>query len=84
MPLLILETLHLALDEGWLSSDGEVWRCENQAALFGSLGEGSATRRRLESLSQYVIELLNWFPGLKTGLGACGPRPEGRIGPDVF
>ena len=24
------------------------------------------------------------FPGLKTGLGACGPRPEGRVGPDVF
>ena len=51
-PLLLVETLHGALEQGWLqcSSDG-AWQCADPARMVTSLREGSAVRQRVERLS---------------------------------
>ncbi|MFA6167229.1 MAG: AAA family ATPase [Gemmatimonadaceae bacterium] len=47
-PLLLVETLHGALEQGWLScSDSGVWQCEDAARITASLREGSAVHQRV-------------------------------------
>jgi len=49
-PLLLLETLQLALDESWLALHEEEWLTTDGAALRRELGKGSAVDRRLAAL----------------------------------
>ncbi len=51
-PLLLVETLHDALEQGWLScSDAGVWQCDDPSRITASLREGSAVRQRVLRLS---------------------------------
>ncbi len=49
-PLLLLETLHLALDQEALRLTGGAWRLADLEALLAILTSGSALRRRVEEL----------------------------------
>ncbi|MBK8002877.1 MAG: AAA family ATPase [Gemmatimonadetes bacterium] len=49
-PLLILETLQLALEAGWLGLGDGAWSCPDPAGLARRLGEGSAIRHRVTQL----------------------------------
>ncbi len=49
-PLLILETLQLALEAGWLALGDGAWSCPEPAGLARRLGEGSAIRHRVTQL----------------------------------
>lgn len=49
-PLLILETLQLALEAGWLALGDGTWSCPDPAGLGRRLGEGSAIRHRVTQL----------------------------------
>lgn len=49
-PLLLLETLRLALDEKWLELEKKAWRCPTPELLPTRLSEGEALRRRVEDL----------------------------------
>lgn len=51
-PLLILETLRLALDAGWLTIDAEGWRLSNAQALLAMLPQRSAMQDRLSRLDR--------------------------------
>ena len=60
-PLLLLETLQLAIDRGWLRLVEGVWRCDAPEALARGLEGGSALRHRIEQLdaeSRRVLLLL--------------------------
>ncbi len=50
IPLLILQSLRLALDAQLLTLDAGVWRCEDPERLGALLGEGEAIRHRIASL----------------------------------
>ncbi|HMA43906.1 MAG TPA: AAA family ATPase [Gemmatimonadales bacterium] len=71
-PLLLLETLRLCLDNGWLTLDAS-WRCPDPNALESALASGSALRRRIESLEPADRSLLT--------LIACAGTPvsEARL-----
>lgn len=61
VPLLVLETLQLAMDRGWLRLDDGAWRCERPEPLAQGLEAGSALRHRLTQLPlecQRVLTLL--------------------------
>ncbi|MFN8669788.1 MAG: AAA family ATPase [Gemmatimonadaceae bacterium] len=49
-PLLILETLRLALDRGTLALAQQEWRCDDTAGLAALLREGEALRERVRTL----------------------------------
>ncbi len=60
-PLLVLETLQLLMDRGWLGITGGAWHCEAPAELARVLEGGSALRHRLEELDandRWVLTLL--------------------------
>lgn len=57
-PLLALETLRLALDEGWLSLTRDRWECPEPERLRGELAEGRALQRRVERLPASEFETL--------------------------
>lgn len=60
-PLLVLETLQLAMDRRWLRLADGTWHCEAPEALARGLEEGSALRHRIEQLdrdSRRVLLLL--------------------------
>lgn len=49
-PLLVLETLRLALDRGTLTLGQQEWRCDDAAGLASLLREGEALRERVRAL----------------------------------
>jgi DNA-binding SARP family transcriptional activator len=49
-PLVILETLQLGLERGWLTLIDGTWGCPDQSELRAELACGGALRRRLEEL----------------------------------
>lgn len=51
-PLLILQTLRLALDEGVLALEGSAWRCVHEPRLATLLREAEALRHRVRSLPE--------------------------------
>ena len=57
-PLLVIETLRLALSEGWLSLSDGAWECWDPESLEAELKEGRALSRRVESLPDRVFRLL--------------------------
>jgi len=57
-PLLVLETLQLAVDRGWLGLRDGSWRCERPAALAQALREGSALQHRVATLDELSRRLL--------------------------
>ncbi|MFN8646875.1 MAG: AAA family ATPase [Gemmatimonadales bacterium] len=60
-PLLLLETLQLAMDRGWLRLADGTWQCGSPEALARGLEGGSALRHRIEQLdaeSRRVLLLL--------------------------
>ena len=57
-PLLILETLRLALDQGWLELHDGARACPDPARLAGELKRGGALRRRIEELPRPEGRLL--------------------------
>ncbi len=51
-PLLLVETLHDALEQGWLSCSAVgVWQCPDPSRVTASLREGSAVRQRVLRIS---------------------------------
>ncbi|MBI2407007.1 MAG: AAA family ATPase [Gemmatimonadetes bacterium] len=51
-PLLLVETLHDALEQGWLKcSAAGIWECEDPSRITLFLREGSAVRQRVQRLS---------------------------------
>ncbi len=57
-PLLLLETLQLAVDRGWLLIRDGAWRCDHHAALAQALREGSALQHRVSNLDELSRRLL--------------------------
>lgn len=57
-PLLVLETLQLALELERLRRDGDAWGCPDAAALGQLLAEGSALARRIADLTRDQAWLL--------------------------
>lgn len=57
-PLLLLETLQLAIDSGWVSLRDGTWRCLDPAALTRALSEGSALKHRVSNLDELSLRLL--------------------------
>ncbi|MBW7934103.1 MAG: AAA family ATPase, partial [Gemmatimonadaceae bacterium] len=61
-PLLLVETLHDALEQGWLSvSDAGVWECDDPLRVTNSLREGSALEQRtmrLPACAQHTLLVL--------------------------
>jgi DNA-binding SARP family transcriptional activator len=51
-PLLVLETLQLAVERGTLRLEQDAWHCPDPAALEAELGAGGALRTRLEQLDR--------------------------------
>jgi len=50
-PLMLVETLHDALEQGWLSSGSGTWHCSDPSRIAASLREGSAVRQRVLRLA---------------------------------
>lgn len=81
-PLLLVETLHDALDQGWLrcASDG-VWQCDDPARITSSLREGSAVRQRVQRLApaaRHALLALSLFGRpleLADAMAMMGGRP---------
>ena len=60
-PHLILESLQLALDRGWLGLDDRGWSCADPGRIAAELPAGDALRRRVEALdprSRLLLSLL--------------------------
>jgi len=57
-PLLLLETLQLALERGVLSRVNGIWSCPDEGALVALLKAGSALRRRIDQLDHQESWLL--------------------------
>ena len=60
-PHLILESLQLALDRGWLVLEGHGWSCLDPSRIAAELPAGDAIRRRLDGLdspSRLFLSLL--------------------------
>lgn len=58
-PLLLVETLHDALEQGWLSCSAVgVWQCPDPSRVTASLREGSAVRQRVLRLSPHARHML--------------------------
>ncbi len=57
-PLLIIETLQLALEREHLTVDGSTWRCDDPSALLVLLGTGHALQQRLGALPATARDVL--------------------------
>ncbi|MES2125589.1 MAG: AAA family ATPase, partial [Gemmatimonadota bacterium] len=60
-PLLVLETLRLAIGDGILSIEGDAWRCDDEVRLASLLRAGEALRQRVGALPRaqgWVLALL--------------------------
>lgn len=57
-PLLLLETLQLALDRSALKVENELWHCTDPQALADLLREGSALERRISALPPDQVRVL--------------------------
>jgi DNA-binding SARP family transcriptional activator len=57
-PLLVLETLQLAIDRGTLMREHGRWTCPEPAALQAELRSGAALHRRIESLEPAEAKVL--------------------------
>ncbi len=57
-PLLVLETLQLALDRGWLVREGERWVAPDREALLAALARERPLARRVERLEPVERQLL--------------------------
>jgi len=57
-PLLLLETLQLAVDSGWLVLGDGAWNCQDPVALAQALREGSALQHRVGNLDELSRRLL--------------------------
>jgi DNA-binding SARP family transcriptional activator len=83
-PHLILESLQLALDGGWLVLDVHGWTCRDAARIAAELPAGDAMRRRVEGLdapSRVLLSLLAVAAAPLRGeilAGAAG-RPEADV-----
>ncbi|MGH7675062.1 MAG: ATP-binding protein, partial [Gemmatimonadales bacterium] len=69
-PLLILETLRLALEREWLALRDGCWDCTDPAALGAELARGGALRRRIEELSGHERAVLRLLSAAGTPLEA--------------
>ena len=58
-PHLILESLQLALDGGWLVLDDHGWRCHHPSRITAELPAGDAMRRRVDGLDAPSRSLLS-------------------------
>ncbi len=57
-PLLVLETLRVALDQGIVSLDEQEWRCHDEGRLASLLHGGEALRERVRALPAAQLWLL--------------------------
>lgn len=57
-PFLVLETIRLALDEGWLRLERGTWTCPDWESLQAELVEGRAVARRVEALPEEAARVL--------------------------
>ena len=85
-PLLILETLHLMLEQGLIERSADGWAVADPAALFETLARGSAVRRRVESLEpleRWLLLLLaaSGLPLDKEALAAAAGHSPGELDP---
>lgn len=69
-PLLILETLHLALERGALQLSDRQWRLCDAAALAQLLAGGSAIRQRIHTVSDLQEAMLLLLAVLGTDIGS--------------
>ncbi|HVZ49692.1 MAG TPA: AAA family ATPase, partial [Gemmatimonadaceae bacterium] len=63
-PLLVLETLRLAMDEGVLELDDAGWRCHDESRLASLLQEAEALRQRVRALptvQRWTLALLGTY-----------------------
>jgi len=81
-PLLVLESLRLALDEGILVLDGMEWRCQDPARLEALLGAGQALRRRVAALQGRQAQVLLLLATAGTPLPAGGLAAASGVPPE--
>lgn len=87
-PLLVTETLRLALERGLLSLDDGLWDCPDPAALAAEFLRGGALRRRIEALERHEYWLLLLLalagaPMPAASLAAAGSRDEGATADEL-
>jgi DNA-binding SARP family transcriptional activator len=88
-PLLALESLQAAIDEGLLELDNGTWHSPTPKALAARLTRGSALRERVAALErgQHWLLVLLASGGLPLGtetLAAAAGRPVDAVGADLF
>ncbi len=69
-PHLILESLQLALDRGWLGLDDRGWSCADPGRIAAELPAGDALRRRVEALEARSRLLLSLLATAAAPMGA--------------
>ncbi len=88
-PLLVLETLQLALERGWLTLTDRTWGCPDPVALAHGLESGSALRHRvgrLERDERWLLLLLALagqplaFPALVAASGRPREAADAALG----
>lgn len=87
-PLLIMETLRLALERDLLCLRDSVWECPDPAALGAELARGGALRRRIEDLDRHqswllVLLALAGSPMPTAPLAAAAGREEKAAADDL-
>lgn len=85
-PLLILESLQLAVERGSLQFKGHAWYCPAPMRLTAELAQGAALRHRVEQLdrtSQWILLTLSsaGMPLSSALLARLAARPEDSITP---
>jgi len=83
-PLLVLETLLLALKRETLQLDEGGWRCPDPDRLAAELTMGSALRRRVQELGRTESWLLLLLATAGTPLSGNLIRQSGNLSPDAF
>ena len=88
-PLLALESLQAAIDEGLLTLDGNAWHSPAPKALAARFTKGSALRERVAALERgqrWLIVLLatGWLPLATETLAAAAGRSVDAVGADLF
>jgi len=83
-PHLVLETIQLCLDRGWLHLGEAGWRCPNPSRIDVELPAGNALRRRVDALDPAARELLSLLAVAATpvragAVAAAAGRPEGEV-----
>jgi len=87
-PLLVLETLRLALEHDVLTRADGAWGCPDPAALGAELARGAALRRRIADLERHQAWLLLLLalagaPMPAAQLAAATGREEPAVGDDL-